>query len=54
MPKEKGRGRYLQLHYYLSDDDETLILQGGVSVARFLDIAVQDAVDRAKKNLGEE
>ena len=52
MDKEKGR--YLQLHYYVSDADEALILQAGVSIARFLDIAVQDAVERAKRNLGEE
>ena len=52
--KKDEKGRYLQLHYYVSDADEALILQAGVEVGRFLDIAVQDAVKHAKKNLGVE
>lgn len=52
--KKENKGRYLQLHYYVSDADEALIFQAGVEVGRFLDIAVQDAVKHAKMNLGVE
>lgn len=54
MSKKDEKGRYLQLHYYVSDPDEALILQAGVKVPRFLDICVEDAVERAKLNLGVE
>ena len=52
MLKNEQKGRYLQLHYYVSDTNEALILQAGVEVPRFLDICVEDAVERAKQNLG--
>lgn len=50
-PKSEGKGKYLQLHYYVSDADEALILQAGIEVGRFLDICVEDAVKRARQNL---
>jgi hypothetical protein len=54
MSKNDEPGRYLQLHYYVSDADEALILQGGIEVGRFLDICIEDAVKRARQNLGVE
>jgi hypothetical protein len=43
----------MQLHYYVSDYNETLILQAGYTVEAFLKLVVQDAVKTAKENLSE-
>ena len=52
--KNKKKGRYLQLPYYVSDANEALVLQAGIEIGRFLDICVEDAVKRGKENLGVE
>ena len=44
----------MQLQLYISDYNETLILQAGHSVEDFLKLVAQDAVHRANRNLGEE
>lgn len=44
----------MQLHLYVSDYNETLILQAGHSVEAFLKLVAQDAVENAKQNLREE
>lgn len=41
----------MQLHFYISDYNETLILQAGQEVEAFLKIVAQDAVETAKRNL---
>jgi ribosome-interacting GTPase 1 len=43
----------LQLHYYVSDYNESLILQAGHSVEDFLKMVARDTVDNAKRNLNE-
>ena len=43
----------MQMHYYVSDYNETLILQAGHSVEVFLKLVVEDAVRAAKENLSE-
>ncbi len=40
----------MQLHYYVSDYNETLILQSGHTVEEFLKLVVLDAVKTAKEN----
>ena len=44
----------MQMHYYISDYNETLILQAGTTVEAFLKLVAQDAVTTAKRNFGEE
>lgn len=44
----------MQLHFYISDYNEKLILQAGTTVEAFLKLVAQDAVDTAKQNRGEE
>ena len=44
----------MQLHLYISDYNETLILQAGTTVEAFLKLVAQDAVTTAKRNLGDE
>lgn len=44
----------MQLHYYISDYNETLILQAGYTVEAFLKLVARDAVETAKRNLGGE
>ncbi len=43
----------MQLHYYISDYNESLILQAGQEVEAFLKLVAQDAVEVAKRNLRE-
>jgi hypothetical protein len=43
----------MQLHYYVSDYNEKLILQAGQEVEVFLKLVAEDAVKVAKQNLGE-
>jgi len=43
----------MQMHYYVSDYNETLILQAGHSVEDFLKLVVEDAVGTAKEYLSE-
>ena len=44
----------MQLHYYISDYNETLILQAGRTVEGFLKLVAEDAVKTAKENLSGE
>lgn len=44
----------MQIHYYVSDYNEKIILQAGHSVESFLELVVQDAVKTAKQNLSGE
>jgi hypothetical protein len=44
----------MQLHYYISDSNETLILQAGYTVEGFLKLVAKDAVETAKQNLSKE
>jgi len=44
----------MQIHYYISDENEKLILQAGHSVEDFLKLVVRDAVETAKRNLSED
>ena len=44
----------MQMHYYVSDYNETLILQAGTTVEAFLKLVAQDAVTTAKRNLGDD
>lgn len=48
------RANKMQLHHYISDYNETLILQAGYTVEAFLKLVAQDAVKVAKENLCEE
>ncbi len=43
----------MQIPYYISDENETLILQAGHNVEDFLSSVVKDAVETAKRNLSE-
>ena len=43
----------MQLSYYITDANETLILQAGVTVEGFLKTIVADAVTRAKRDEGD-
>ena len=43
------KGRYLQVQFYVSDQDEKMILQAGETVPQFLDKVVRDAVDLVKR-----
>ena len=54
MGKKDEPGSFIQLPYYVSDADESLILAAGVTVKRFLNLCVEDAVKHAKMNLGVE
>jgi hypothetical protein len=44
----------MQLSYYVSDENETLILNAGHEVEAFLKLVVQDAVENAKRYLSED
>lgn len=44
----------MQIHFYISDYNETIILQSGTTVEDFLKSVAQDAVTTAKQNLGDE
>lgn len=44
----------MQLHHYISDSDETLILQAGQSIEVFLKLVVRNAVATATRNLSED
>ena len=52
----KREGKYFQLQLYISDYSERLIgrelERKGISMAEFLEEIKQDAIMRAKKNLG--
>ena len=44
----------MQIHFYISDYNETLILQAGTTVEAFLKVVARDAVTTAKRNLGDD
>ena len=50
----KRMGNKMQIHFYISDYNETIILQAGTTVEAFLKLVSQDAVTTAKRNLGDE